>query len=120
MTGKFLVDFLSILFQSFIVHIFGGKKFFIWPYFPKSLQKVQSIGCLDLVFFIQIIFFLSQVFGRFLADSISEHHLAHFWPKKLLQLVLFRKVSSISTVYRLSRFVSLVSHKLIFKRQSFG
>ena len=220
----FLMIFCSILHQSTILHLFVRKNCFIWPFFKKLQQNVQSIHCLDLHFWCQnsffrgtifwyyfvrffiraplctllaensasfslfskscskkyslytvsicilmqkcffrgtifwwyfvrffirapfctflsektasigifskscskkyslytvsicifdgkIIFFEERFFDDILFDSLSKHHGAPFWPKKLLNLASFQKVPANSTVYTLSRLAFLMPKK---------
>ena len=51
-------------------------------------------------------------------DSLSEHHFAHFGPKKLLDLASCRKVAPKSTGYTLSRFAFLWP-ETVFSKESF-
>ena len=98
-TWKVLVDFQSNLHQSIIRDSFCRKMCSIWPIFKTLLQKVQSIRCLDSLFWSRkCSYFIMKMFGRFLVESLSEYRYAHFWPKNVLHVTYFRKVTAKSTV----------------------
>ena len=89
------------------MHTFGRKKCLIFePFFKKLLQKVQSIGCLDLHFCAQLMYFSAQkfvwsiscwIFIRASLCTLLARKKFFIWP-------FFEKLLSKSTVYRLSRF----------------
>ena len=96
-----LMKFCSILHQSSIVDIFNGKNC-LNPFFVNLLRRVQSIACLDLNFWGQKSFVEVLLFDEGLVDSLSEPHCAPFSSKNLLDLTIFRRFASKSTVYSLS------------------
>ena len=93
--GNFFVD--SLL-EPHCAHSWPIKEH-AFHYFEKLLQKVQSIACLELIFFAPIIFF---VIGNILVDSLLKQYCAHFWPIKMHAFALLRKVAPKSIVYSLS------------------
>ena len=114
----FLTNFCSILHESTIVHLFGRKYCFIWPFLKKLIQKVQSIHCLDLHFWCQKSFFRGSIFWWIFVRFFIRAPLCTFLPEKLLHLASFQKVDPKSTVYTLSRFAFLMPKKF-FSRYDF-
>ena len=112
----FLMILCSYLHQSTILHLFVRKISFIWPFFKKSLQEVQSIHCLVLNFWGQNTAISKyDFFGNTYASiPSSEHHCAESVAEKTAWFCLFRKVAPKSTIYTLSRSCIFVGQKLVF------
>ena len=109
--------FLLILYQRHhCAHFQAQKSASFRCYFEKLLQKVQSIDCLDLFTLVQELFCFEDIS---FVDSLSEHHCAHFRPKKGPVFQFFRNVAPKSTVYRLSRFVLFGPRTFFFRRPFF-
>ena len=94
--------------------LLAEKNCIIWPFLKKLIQKAQSIGCLDLHFWVPEMYSSARKLFVFFLSILYQCIIVHtFGRKKLLHLAFIRKVASKSTVYRLSRFPFL-SPKMYF------
>ena len=66
---------LLILYTNTVVHNFGRKIGMLLHYFKMFLEKLQSIGCIELIFVVHKKWFS---WSQFFFDSLNEHNCAHF------------------------------------------